>query len=186
MVGAGGQRSHPGGPRRPRRGRPGLAPDQARLLDLDLNFNLNFNSNSELGLGRRGGGGGAAFGPGERVGILADLDARTLRFYREGEALEGLVVKLPPAAAGTALFPVVTPYGSGSTATLSTPPEHASWTQDQRIGWDLDHTVGWWVGGLVGLVGWWVGWLVGWLVGRVVGWLVGWLVGRSVGRSVGL
>ena len=65
---------------------------------------------------------GRAYGSGERIGCLADLDARALRFYREGKELEGLVIALPAAAAGEALYPVVTPYNTGVTATLSTPP----------------------------------------------------------------
>jgi hypothetical protein len=63
---------------------------------------------------------GVAFGAGERIGCLADLNARTLRFYREGEALEGLVVELPAEALGTVLYPVVTPYFGRSMVTLST------------------------------------------------------------------
>ena len=49
------------------------------------------------------------------------------------------------------------------------------------VGW----VVGWWGGGVVGVVGWLGGWVVGWLGGWVVGWLGGWVVGWLGGWVVG-
>lgn len=63
---------------------------------------------------------GNIFGAGDRVGVLADMDAkpRTLQFYRDGVLLEGATVS---GVAGSVRV-LACPYSSGMTATLQFSP----------------------------------------------------------------
>jgi hypothetical protein len=62
---------------------------------------------------------GRLYGSGERVGVLADMDARprTLRFFREGALLDGVVCSGFPEQVRIC----ASPYNKGVTATLSFP-----------------------------------------------------------------
>ena len=62
---------------------------------------------------------GRLYGSGERVGLLADMDARpwTLRFFREGALLDGVVCSGFPEQVRIC----ASPYNMGVTATLSFP-----------------------------------------------------------------
>ena len=62
---------------------------------------------------------GSLYGSGERVGVLADMDARprTLRFFREGALLDGVVCSGFPEQVRIC----ASPYNRGVTATLSFP-----------------------------------------------------------------
>ena len=62
---------------------------------------------------------GRLYGSGERVGVLADMDARprTLRFFREGALLDGVVCSGFPEHVRIC----ASPYNTGVTATLSFP-----------------------------------------------------------------
>ena len=83
------------------------------------------NSNSSLTAKARGTGHvplnaeGNSFGSGERVGVLADMDARprTLQFFRDGQRLEGAVVSGFPEGARL----IASPFNAGTTATLAFP-----------------------------------------------------------------
>jgi hypothetical protein len=62
---------------------------------------------------------GMTYGSGDRVGILADMDARprTLQFFRDGQRLEGAVVAGFPEVVRI----VASPFNTGVTATLAFP-----------------------------------------------------------------
>ena len=62
---------------------------------------------------------GASYGYSERVGVLADMDARprTLQFFRDGQRLEGAVVSGFPEGARL----IASPFNAGTTATLAFP-----------------------------------------------------------------
>ncbi len=61
------------------------------------------------------------YGANDRVGVLADMDAKRLQFYKNGQKMEGVVVKGFPAGVRI----VTTPYNRGVKATLSFPLDSA-------------------------------------------------------------
>ena len=64
-----------------------------------------------------------AYGSRERIGCLADLDKRTISFYRDGVLLTGAVVKLPAAKDCGDLYPCACPFNSGATVSLVLVPQ---------------------------------------------------------------
>ena len=57
------------------------------------------------------------YGANDRVGVLADMETKRLQFYKNGQKMEGVVVKGFPADVRI----VTTPYNRGVKATLSFP-----------------------------------------------------------------
>jgi hypothetical protein len=76
---------------------------------------------------------GKAYGSGDRVGVLADMDARprTLQFFRDGQRLDGAVVAGFPEGVRIAAVP----YNSNVTATLAFPvPAGLTADESARLG----------------------------------------------------
>ena len=61
------------------------------------------------------------YGAHDRVGVLADMDAKTLQFYKNGEKMEGVVATRFPQRVRI----VATPYNRNMQAALSFPPAPA-------------------------------------------------------------